>query len=1190
MTFNTQGPSESDLGKDANVLIMELNKGFYYVWVLHVLLGFQSTNLGIQCKTIAQFPSVLEKYPFPVVINSILLKITQIFCDGNNYLRLCILRACTECRTHFKKLTVCEDIIRKLLPFTESNDPTVRALTLRLFGILNEITRDHLGVHHAILKQIESHYEVESDAAVWACHTVAPISSVFAASLCPILCKILNNLSVDMGTKLKLLCLGKHMHHNSVVAEEIRHCLTAMLETYNTTDFVTGILDTLTVLETRAPLHVHVQINLLIKRLSFDQRPQLRQSVLWNLLTLAENVSHHFEKSHILELSSLYHGENCSKMDKSLILQIFYCLTTSFHSVEFLTLPSGKESNSVSYYTPVDCIKSALKDASSAYLLVHAIQLACKLTILKGESDQLKYTDDKIGEICIDDDNIEFQFKPGQLIQLLLHHFSTPNNEEGGDISKQKPLWYLYDSQIPVDDLKCIYNLLVEFFSTFPSYASQLHKMNFLEGIKLDGAISTGLLCQFLCTMHAKLSQFLFLNPSITTVDNDMKSVQLNYSNVLSKLTNSIHENGLSPSSFTSTQDCVTSVLATVGLVFQLTGGSPLTQREQTILMHSVAKCLGEKISSSNTSIGSSGYRLSPWIVYQLARQGNRYGQHEFAGKLYEKLSSLAITEKSYFWLTALSEFSQMECKLINLTRNLEIDVQQTISTSNSPVDQPTQPTVLTKKPWVAKLILGLRTASEEACKLQTTIMCVGGSDGRWFQAKYIQIRSLLLINLSNLCSTAYHALRIKRWCGSIFMNQSCRTDSSQFQTAQCVSTNNNNDSNSINMNTSSNLVWISSCVESWNNLSQEISNLRAQCLDADLETHRHLEAYPLHNYQSFSLFSCIEEYFSSRHGSNSFHTYESDPYGKIVPVLRTLIKEYFPNTTNNTPSVREWLPIIIFKVVQLATHWPRFFFQRLQTTTVRLVLLPKAGSNPDDVLTISNDICHMVQVMGVVQQRSRLTKQTLLRRITAVQIIINVNEISPETIKTNQFTKLNCIFSTKKTAQLKGDYFHCEFCIRFPQSELNNIPFSSSVENVMTTAAGVRQNDRIFCIHAHPILIDDLGSYWDLSANAGASDESVLVRVESLPPGALSTHALNPSDQHHHPQRSDSQETNENLQTIGSHQPSSSISATDASSHSFHQKSNFSKSKIVSRSLDGWKSPPKNRSRRITSHLKSSQ
>lgn len=64
-----------------------------------------------------------------------------------------------------------------------------------------------------------------------------------------------------------------------------------------------------------------------------------------------------------------------------------------------------------------------------------------------------------------------------------------------------------------------------------------------------------------------------------------------------------------------------------------------------------------------------------------------------------------------------------MEFKLINLTRNLETDVQQTMSTSNIPIDQSTQPTVFTKKSWVAKLILGLRTASEEACKLQTTIM-----------------------------------------------------------------------------------------------------------------------------------------------------------------------------------------------------------------------------------------------------------------------------------------------------------------------------------------------------------------------------------------------------------------------------------------------------------------------------------
>ncbi|CAH8502633.1 unnamed protein product [Heterobilharzia americana] len=1146
MTFDSQGLGESDLGKDANVLIMELNK------------GFQSTNIGIQCKTIAQFPSVLEKYPFPVVINSILLKITQIFCNGNNYLRLCILRACTECRIHFKKLTVCEDIIRKLLPFTESNDPTVRALTLRLFGILHEITREHLGVHHAILKQIESHYEVESDAAVWACHTIAPISSVFAGSLCPILCKLLNNLSTDMDTKLKLLHLGKHMHHNSSVAEK-------MLGTYNTTDFVSGILDTLTILETRAPLHVHSQIDLLIKRLSTEFRPQVRQSILWNLITLAENVSHHFDKSHFLELSSIYHAENCSKMDKVLILQIFFCLTTSFHSVEFLTLPS-KESD----YTPVDCITSALKDTSSQ-LLIRAIQLACKLTILKGEKDQGE-NDKPSCESCTKCE-ILFEFKPEQLISLLLHYFTISTNKEGEE--NRKTHWYLYDHEISINDLKCTYNLLVEFFSTFPSYAFQLHKMSFLKGIRLDGAIRTGLLCQFLCTMYARLSQYLFLDSS--TGDGDIQFEQLNYSSVLSRLISPVQDDDLSCSS-SSTQDSVTSsVLAAVGLVFQLTGGIPLTQKEQTLLMYTVTKFLGEKIGT-----GSLGYHLSPWIAYQLARQANRYGQHEFAGRLYEKLSFSTLTEKSYFWISGLYEFSQMESKLINLARSLEIDVQRTLIQYIPELCPPSQNTktissssTTTKKTnsWIGKLIIGLRNAAEEACKIQTTIMCVGGSDGRWFQAKYIQIRSLLLTNLSNLCSSVHYALKIGRWSGSIMMNQS-----SQNEAIDGV----------MSTTTSQNLVWLSSCVESWNDLSQEISKLRAQCLDADLETHRHLEAITQlvefftevlnlidgSGYSSRSF--CLREYFSSGSEINSNHTYESDPYGKAVSLLKVSMIQYFPD--GNTPSIREWIPVLIFKLVQVASHWPRFFFHRLQTTTVRLVLLPKAGSNPDDILTISSDVCHMVQVMGVVQQRSR---QALLCRIKAVEIAVNVNEICPETIRNGQFTKLGSIFSTQKVAQLKGDYFHCEFCIRFPQCQ---------VANTISSGTVVRQNDRIFCIHAHPSLIDSLGSHWDLSANAGASDESVLVRVESLPPPAtLPIHASNSSEhqQHCHP---NSQGTNEVIQSIPASSNSISVSAAttiDSSSHISSQKSELTKSKIASRSLDSWKSSVKNRSKKIGGNLK---
>ncbi|VDQ03382.1 unnamed protein product [Trichobilharzia regenti] len=328
--------------------------------------------------------------------------------------------------------------------------------------------------------------------------------------------------------------------------------------------------------------------------------------------------------------------------------------------------------------------------------------------------------------------------------------------------------------------------------------------------------------------------------------------------------------------------------------------------------------------------------------------------------------------------------------------------------------------------------------------------------------------------------------------------------------------------------------------------------------------------------------FSSIEEYLSSGLETNSSHTYTSDPYGKIVSILRTSMRQYFP--IDNTPVIREWIPVLIFKVVQVASHWPRFFFQRLQTTTVRLVLLPKAGSNPDDVLTISNDVCHMIQVMGVVQQRSRLDKKALLRRIEAVEIAVNVNEICPESIRNGQYTKLDLIYSTQKATQLKGDYFHSEFCIRFPQS--TQVMMHSNSGGIL------RQSDRIFCIHAHPIIIDSLGSHWDLSANAGATDESVLVRVESLPlattqPMQAALHLSTTQSQ------SDSQDPSEVCQSINSGPTTSSTSAAVApstattntsSSHSINQKSDLTKSKIASRTPDGWKSQTKNRPKKTGS------
>ncbi|VDL91099.1 unnamed protein product [Schistocephalus solidus] len=90
--------------------------------------GLSSANLGEQCKAIAEFPTLILKYPFPMVINSIFLKISELFREG-------------------------------------------------FFGLLCRIFQHNVSVHHIVMAKLESHYEVELDAALWTAHELISISN-----------------------------------------------------------------------------------------------------------------------------------------------------------------------------------------------------------------------------------------------------------------------------------------------------------------------------------------------------------------------------------------------------------------------------------------------------------------------------------------------------------------------------------------------------------------------------------------------------------------------------------------------------------------------------------------------------------------------------------------------------------------------------------------------------------------------------------------------------------------------------------------------------------------------------------------------------------------------------------------------------------------------------------------------------
>ena len=46
------------------------------------ILGLRSSKAGEQCEAIVRFPGLFEKYPFPILINSALLKLADVFRIG----------------------------------------------------------------------------------------------------------------------------------------------------------------------------------------------------------------------------------------------------------------------------------------------------------------------------------------------------------------------------------------------------------------------------------------------------------------------------------------------------------------------------------------------------------------------------------------------------------------------------------------------------------------------------------------------------------------------------------------------------------------------------------------------------------------------------------------------------------------------------------------------------------------------------------------------------------------------------------------------------------------------------------------------------------------------------------------------------------------------------------------------------
>ncbi|XP_017311439.1 integrator complex subunit 7 isoform X2 [Ictalurus punctatus] len=279
------GYGEQEL--DANSALMELDK------------GLRSCKLGEQCEAVVLFPKLFQKYPFPILINSAFLKLADIFRLGNNFLRLCVLKVTQQSEKHLEKILNVDEFVKRVFSVIHSNDPVARAITLRMLGSLASIIPERKNAHHSIRQSLDSHDNVEVEAAIFAAASFSSHSKDFAAGICNKISEMIQGLATPVELKLKLIPMLQYMHHDAALASRSRELLQELVSSYPSTPMVIVTLHTFTQLSLSALIHIPKQIDLLLQYLKEDPRKAVKRLAIQDLKLLAKKAPHMWSRKNI---------------------------------------------------------------------------------------------------------------------------------------------------------------------------------------------------------------------------------------------------------------------------------------------------------------------------------------------------------------------------------------------------------------------------------------------------------------------------------------------------------------------------------------------------------------------------------------------------------------------------------------------------------------------------------------------------------------------------------------------------------------------------------------------------------------------------------------------------------------------------------------------------------------------------
>ncbi|KAL2305989.1 hypothetical protein Nmel_003888 [Mimus melanotis] len=951
------GYGEQEL--DANSALMELDK------------GLRSGKLGEQCEAVVRFPRLFQKYPFPILINSAFLKLADVFRVGNNFLRLCVLKVTQQSEKHLEKILNVDEFVKRVFSVIHSNDPVARAITLRMLGSMASIIPERKNAHHSIRQSLDSHDNVEVEAAIFAAANFSAQSKDFAVGICNKISEMIQGLATPVDLKLKLIPILQHMHHDASLASSSRQLLQQLVTSYPSTKMVIVTLHTFTLLAASSLVDIPKQIQLLLQYLKNDPRKAVKRLAIQDLKLLANKTPHTWSRENIQALceSALNTPYDSLKMG---MLSVLSTLSGTIAIKQYFSSAPGAAATTARSF---DLVKLAQECCyhNNRGIAAHGVRILTNISASCQEKDLLPLEQDAVFGL--------------EALLVLCSQDDSP----GAQATLKITLTCM------VKLVKCRPHLSQ---SVVESLLAQLHSAQ-------DNARI--LMCHCLAAIAMQLP---------VLADGMLGDLMDLYKLIGQSATDKKQE-----------------LLVSLATVIFVSSQKALSTEIKTVI----------KQQLENASNG--------WTAYRIARQASRMGNHDMARELYQSLLTQVASEHFYFWLNSLKEFSHAEQCLTGLQEDNYSSALSCIAEALKSYHKGIASLTFANIP-----ITVFQAASTPLNPLS-------------FQCGFVKLRIDLLQAFSQLICTCNS---LKTSPPPAIATTIAMTSGNDLQ--RCGRISNQALTLSLQMKHS---------MEEFRNLATRYGDLYQSSFDADSATLRNVEFINIRQQQSCLLISHAIEALILDPESASFQEYSSNGtahveseyerrmmsvFNHVLEEVESLNRKYAPVSylaSNSFKSIlcresgqnslylwlaRNWntadvdmhtacLCNAVIALLKVPLSFQRYFFQKLQSTSIKLALSP-SPRNPAEPIAVQNNQQLALKVEGVVQHGS---KPGLFRKIQSV--CLNVSSVLQS--KSGQDYKIpidNMTNEMEQRVEPHNDYFSTQFLLNFVILGTHNITVESSV------------------------------------------------------------------------------------------------------------------------------------------------